>query len=198
MEGERRVCMVMECSKPCEALLACGRAAEVPAYVEAGLRTLGWLMQRQTAERGMFRPVGSEGFADVRQLPRRFDQQPVEAAATIAACLEAARATGSTHWQTIAARAFGWFLGKNDLGVALVDTTTGACRDGLHPDRANENRGAESVISYLLGLADMRQFERLTATRTDMLATRQRPHLQPRGRIVPGDIPEPAGILSAS
>jgi hypothetical protein len=183
----------------CEALIGCGRATGRPDYVEAGLRTLGWLMQRQTGERGLFRPVGSEGFGDIRQAPRRFDQQPVEAAATIAACLEGWRATGSGNWQTGAARAFSWFLGKNDLGVTLVDTATGACRDGLHPDRANENRGAESVVSYLLGLVDMRQFERITATRTDTLAPRQRPHPQPlRGRIVPGDVPKPAGILSAS
>ena len=54
-------------------------------------------------------------------------------------------------------RAFAWFHGENDLGVALVDLGTGSCRDGLHPDRANENRGGESVVSYLLALSDIRQ-----------------------------------------
>ena len=28
-----------------------------------------------------------------------------------------------------------------ELEIALVDPQTGGCRDGLHPDRANENRG---------------------------------------------------------
>ena len=59
--------------------------------------------------------------------------------------------------------AFAWFLGSNDLAVPLVDPQTGSCRDGLHPDRANENRGGESVLSYLLGLAEIRQLARAGA-----------------------------------
>jgi len=46
---------------------------------------------------------------------------------------------------------------SNDLSVPLVDVATGSCRDGLHPDRANENRGAESAVSYLLALTQMRE-----------------------------------------
>ena len=45
-------------------------------------------------------------------------------------------------------RAFGWFLGENDLQTTLIDPDTGRCSDGLHPDRPNENKGAESVLSY--------------------------------------------------
>ena len=60
-------------------------------------------------------------------------------------------------------RAFGWFLGENDLQTALIDPDTGSCSDGLHPDRPNENKGAESVLSYLLGLVEIRQFKRAAA-----------------------------------
>jgi hypothetical protein len=42
-------------------------------------------------------------------------------------------------------------LGDNDLQIALYDLTTGGCRDGLHPDRANENQGAESTLSFRHG-----------------------------------------------
>ena len=91
-------------------------------------------------------------------MPNAFDQQPVEAWASISACLAAYRATGGEEWSLAAGRAFDWFLGKNDLQTALVDPVTGSCSDGLHPDRANENKGAESVLSYLLGLVEMRQF----------------------------------------
>jgi len=90
-------------------------------------------------------------------LPRGFDQQPLEAAATISACLAASRADTDIKWRIDANRAFAWFLGSNDLSVPLVDLSTGSCRDGLHPDRVNENRGAESTVSYLLGLAEMRE-----------------------------------------
>ena len=62
-----------------------------------------------------------------------------------------------------ALRAFEWFLGENDLQSALTDPETGSCSDGLHPDRSNENKGAESVLSYLLSLVEIRQLKRMTA-----------------------------------
>jgi glycosyltransferase involved in cell wall biosynthesis len=144
-----------------QALMLTGMATQTPAYVDAGLRSLRWLMTRQTAPEGHFRPVGTAGFGEQRQHPRAFDQQPVEATATIAACLTAWRADGDAEWKAIAINVFAWFLGSNDLSVALVDPHTGSCRDGLHPDRANENRGGESVVSYLLGLAEIRQLARV-------------------------------------
>jgi hypothetical protein len=55
-------------------------------------------------------------------------------------------------------------LGDNDLQIALYDPTTGGCRDGLHPDRANENQGAESTLSFLLALLEMRQVEEYDGT----------------------------------
>ena len=66
------------------------------------------------------------------------------------------------HGRSTRQRAFAWFLGANDLSTPLVDLETGSCRDGLHPDRANENRGGESVVSYLLGLAEIRQLARVS------------------------------------
>ena len=155
-----------------QALILTGMATQTPDYVDAGLRSLRWLMTQQTATGGHFRPVGTAGFGELRQHPRPFDQQPVEATATIAACLAAWRADGDAEWRTIATRAFGWFLGSNDLSVALVDPHTGSCRDGLHPDRANENRGGESVVCYLLGLAEIRQLARVSAGPTKPPALR--------------------------
>ncbi|MER3515371.1 MAG: hypothetical protein C4310_14055, partial [Chloroflexota bacterium] len=63
----------------------------------------------------------------------RFDQQPIEAHAMVAACLEAHRVTGERRWYDEARRAFEWFLGRNDLRLPLYDEATGGCRDGLHP-----------------------------------------------------------------
>jgi hypothetical protein len=143
-----------------QALMLTGMATKTPAYVDAGLKSLRWLMTQQTAPAGHFRPVGTAGFGEARQHPCTFDQQPVEATATIAACLAAWLADGDAEWKAIATRVFAWFLGSNDLSVALVDPETGSCRDGLHPDRANENRGGESVLSYLLSLAEIRQLAR--------------------------------------
>lgn len=149
-----------------EALIVSGRAAHVPAWTAAGLRSLRWLVGRQTAPSGVFRPVGSQGFLEIDRPPRRFDQQPLEAAATIAACLAARTVDDDPAWRTEADRAFAWFLGENDLSIPLVDLETGACRDGLHPDRANENRGGESVVSWLIGLIQIRSAARAGALRS--------------------------------
>jgi glycosyltransferase involved in cell wall biosynthesis len=141
-----------------QALIQTGLATHTPRYTEVGLRSLHWLMSLQTSSSGCFRPVGSKSFGKIRQKPDAFDQQPVEACATISACFAAWRADKSAEWLTDATRAFEWFLGENDLQTALIDTNTGGCSDGLHPDRPNENKGAESVLSYLLGQLAIRQF----------------------------------------
>ena len=155
-----------------QALVLTGKATQTPRYLDAGLRSLRWLMTQQTTKAGQFRPIGSASFGEQRQRPRAFDQQPLEATATIAACLAAWRADGDPEWKAAAMRAFAWFLGSNDLAVALVDPHTGSCRDGLHPDRANENRGGESVVCYLLGLAEIRQLARVNTSLAKPVALR--------------------------
>ena len=143
-----------------QALVVTGRSVGADKLVRAGLRSLQWLVAIQTAPQGHFRPVGSNGFMlSGRRSPAAFDQQPLEACATIAACAAAYESNSSDLWLVAARRAFAWFLGENDLAIPLVDVATGSCRDGLHPDRANENRGAESVLSYLLGLTALRRLE---------------------------------------
>lgn len=140
-----------------QALIVTGCSTGTPNYLSAGLRSLHWLMSLQTTPAGLFRPVGSRSFGAKRTRPLAFDQQPLEATASISACLAARRAGGDVTWRTHAERAFAWFCGSNDLSLSLIDPETGSCRDGLHPDRANENRGGESVVSYLLSFAEMRQ-----------------------------------------
>ena len=157
-----------------QALLLAGVGTGTPAYTNAGLRSLRWLVTQQTGASGVFRPVGTQGFGDKRAAPRMFDQQPLEATATISACLAAWQADGDPKWKTEALHVFSWFLGHNDLSLPLIDLETGSCHDGLHPDRVNENRGGESVVSYLLSLAEIRQAHRLGESRTKFL-----PHSTP-------------------
>lgn len=148
-------------AKLCEALLISGHAKSEPNYVRVGLQTLCWLMKLQTADAGHFRPIGTQTFGADRRCPEPFDQQPLEACSAVSACLTAAEITGNRWWKQEAHRAFRWFTGDNDLRVPLAETHTGACFDGLHPDRRNANQGAESTLAYLAALT------RLT------LATRQ-------------------------
>jgi len=144
-----------------QALLMCGQWIPDNAMTEVGLESLHWLadLQRADAAGGHFVPIGSNGFYQRGGERARFDQQPVEAQTMASACLEAYRSTGDKRWHKEARRAFEWFLGRNDLNLPVYDPTTGGCRDGLHPDRPNENQGAESTLAFLQTLLELRLAE---------------------------------------
>jgi len=148
------------------ALLTCGQGIPNSDMSEAGLESLSWLADLQRAEEagGYFVPIGSNGFYQRGGERARFDQQPVEAQAMVSACLEAHRITGDKIWYKEARCAFDWFLGRNDLDLPIYDPTTGGCRDGLHPDRPNENQGAESSLAYLQAVLELRLAETTLAS----------------------------------
>ncbi|MGE3819890.1 MAG: glycosyltransferase family 4 protein [Isosphaeraceae bacterium] len=141
------------------ALIAGGRDDPNQRALEVGLEALRWLVNVQRAPRGHFRAVGCHGFYPKGGELARFDQQPIEANATVAACLEAYRVTEDSFWLNEARSAFEWFLGRNDLGLELYDPGTGGCCDGLQIDRVNRNQGAESTLAFLLSLAEMHALE---------------------------------------
>ena len=141
------------------ALIVSGRRMNNEAMLETGLKSLRWLVKLQTSETRAFRPIGSNGFYPRGKPRAKFDQQPIEAQATVAACIAAYHATGDNEWVLEARRAFEWFLGRNDLGLALYDAGTGGCRDGLEVDRLNLNEGAESTLAFLIALAEMQALQ---------------------------------------
>jgi glycosyltransferase involved in cell wall biosynthesis len=148
-----------------QALIRAGMRGANETMVSAGLEALDWLTGVQCCDaKGHFVPIGSHGFYSNKTEKARFDQQPIEACAAVSACLEAYRATATNRWRKEAWSAFNWFLGDNDLQIALYDSSTGGCRDGLHPDRANENQGAESTLSFLMALLEMHKLEESPVT----------------------------------
>lgn len=149
------------------AMILSGRSMNNTTMVELGLKTLRWLIKVQTSEAGSFRPVGSNGFYPRGGVRALFDQQPIEAQCTVSACIEAYHATGDATWLAEARRAFEWFLGRNDLGLALYDSTTGGCRDGLHVDRLSQNQGGESTLAFLLSLAEMQALQNAISSFTE-------------------------------
>jgi len=147
-------------AKLAHALIVSGRATGQTSVYERGMKALHWLVGVQTSPHGQLRPIGSNGFYKRDGARAAFDQQPIEAHTTVSACLAAYRATADPWWHQQAQRAFDWFLGRNDLGIELYAPLTGGCRDGLHPDRGNENQGAESTLAFLLSLAEMQLAQR--------------------------------------
>jgi glycosyltransferase involved in cell wall biosynthesis len=139
-----------------QALLLAGWRSDNQRMIEVGMDSLKWLVVEQHRDDAeVFVPIGSNGFFVEGSDKARFDQQPVEACATISACLEVFRLTEERSWLEEARRVFSWFLGRNDLQIPIYDASTGGCRDGLHPDRINENQGAESTLSFLMALLEM-------------------------------------------
>lgn len=146
-----------------QAMLLVGSACSDDRMITAGLDSLEWLMEKQRCPVNRhFVPIGSQGFYRQGEEQSRFDQQPIEAAGAVSACLQAYRVTGDNRWRSEAWSAFNWFLGENDLQLPLYDSVSGGCRDGLHPDRANENQGAESTLSFLMSLLEMRSLQEST------------------------------------
>src|SRR5271167_1325739 len=151
-----------------QALIRAGVRSGNDEMISTGLETLDWLATLQRCEiKGHFVPIGSDGFYSRKTEKARFDQQPIEACAVVSACLQAYHTTGKSRWRKEAWSAFNWFLGDNDLQIALYEPTTGGCRDGLHPDRANENQGAESTLSFLMALLEMRKLEETDVTESN-------------------------------
>ena len=137
-----------------QAMLQAGHLLGQQRYTNTGLVALEWLCGQQTGHGGQFRPIGSDGFALAGEtLP--FDQQPLEAWATIDACGAAFRHTANGEWSRRAEAAWRWFHGANDRNVPLVDNTTGLCRDGLTPHGVNANTGAESLLAFHLAYVEM-------------------------------------------
>ncbi len=139
-----------------EALLRFGSATSRKDLIDLGLGSLEWLISIQTSEDGFFDPVGNKGFYGRGKAKARFDQQPIEAQATIDACLAALQLTGESRWKENACRAFNWFLGWNTIGLPVYDRDSGGCRDGLGDGGLNQNQGAESTLAFLQSLVAIR------------------------------------------
>ena len=140
-----------------DARIAAGAELADDGLLEEGLRLLEWLVEVETrGEHFSFTPVG--GWAPGEPRPG-FDQQPIEVAAMADACARAFDATGDPIWADRVQLAAAWFLGRNDVGVPLLDARTGGCKDGLERDGVNENEGAESTIALIGALQQVRRVQ---------------------------------------
>jgi hypothetical protein len=124
------------------------------------LESLTWLVKIQQSDKGWIMPIGNQGFYPKEGQISYFDQQPVEVYSLVSACLDAFRITEDVGWYDYTTQAFEWFFGRNALGVSVYDKATGGCRDGLHIDRLNENQGAESTLSLVQSMLELKQFAR--------------------------------------
>ncbi|MCM4078501.1 glycosyltransferase [Paractinoplanes hotanensis] len=146
-----------------EVLIAAGDLLGDETLLRSGLKMLAWLCREQdNGGRLSVVPVG--GWRP--GVPKhRFDQQPIEAAATADACATAAAVTGDERWDEQLFRAIAWFLGDNDGQKPMYDPLTGGCYDGLTATGPNVNQGAESTLALVSTLQHARTLATRSATR---------------------------------
>ncbi len=142
-----------------QAMIIAGVQLERRELVDRGLHILRWLFEKQTAHEGHLSVIGNQGWLRKSGERTQFDQQALEPAALIGACKAAYRASGDGKWLVEMRRCFEWFVGRNDLGLSLIDFKTRGCHDGLAVSGVNENQGAESVLSWLLSLLIMHEMQ---------------------------------------
>jgi len=147
-------------AKLVHALILSGQWIPSPRMVAQGLKSLQWLLKLQLRKDGTVSLIGNQGWMKRGGERARFGQQPVDAMALVEACAEAHRCTQEAVWRERAHQCLGWFLGNNDIQSVIYDYQTGGCRDGLHPDGANVNQGAESSLAWLIALVTMHDLDR--------------------------------------
>lgn len=135
---------------PC-ALYVAGMVMENERYLEIAEKTCRFLID-STFDGDHFSFVGCKGWYERGQTKAVFDQQPLEAAGTVIMLRAAYDASGNAEYLTLQRKAFDWFIGHNDLRIPLYDFRTKGCCDGLMQSGLNANQGAESLLSFMLGL----------------------------------------------
>jgi glycosyltransferase involved in cell wall biosynthesis len=147
-----------------QALMAAASLLDDDEKMRIGKGALNWLIQVQTDPMGYFLPIGSNGFYTKHGISARYDQQPLEATATIDACYEALLLTGESQWEHEVYRAYQWFHGANSEGHSMIDEATGGCLDGLLENDVNRNQGAESTLAYISSVLVVEQMARVKTT----------------------------------
>lgn len=141
-----------------EALLVAGEELEREDMLEAGLKSLRWLLDVQRGESGCLSVIGNEGWFKKGQPRAQFDQQPIEAQCLVQACIRAADITAEDKWLREAERCFQWFTGYNDVNVVMYNPETGGGHDGLKPTGTDPNQGAESTLAYVLSALELNHY----------------------------------------
>jgi hypothetical protein len=164
------------------ALIVAGHRLGAEVMLAIGVQVLSWLVDVQTVPAGHLSPIGAGGWPMNKERPS-FDQKPIDATSLLLAAEAAYIGTGDPRYRLAMERAYAWFLGANDLGVAIADPARGSCADALTATGVEKSRGTEATLMWLTAAEHMRAL-RPTTPRTVVVL--------PRGRT-----PRPAPAPSA-
>lgn len=131
-----------------ESLLIAGDVLKNETFSNKGESSLRFLIKKTFSKTYM--PIGHVKWYKNNHKRSIYDQQPEDPASMIFALATAHKYTGNEKYRKLANICFSWFLGNNSLKKPLYSYENGGVYDGLHPDRVNQNQGAESLVSYLM------------------------------------------------
>lgn len=141
-----------------QALLLGYRHFSEPAYLTTALEALDFLIDLQY-QNGFFDLIGNQGWYFKGRKRALFCQQPLDAGSLTETCLLATALSKQNKYLDLAYAAFQWYLGRNRLGKPLYNPSTGECADGLSQEGPSKNKGAESTISFIIGLVALYRWE---------------------------------------
>ena len=163
------------------ALLRAGSMLGEARVLDSGFQSLAWLNSH--IDRGdHYRFPGHLGWRPGSSIDLSGDEQPLEIRSFVEANAAAYELTGDGMFRARALDAFAWFSGRNRLAAQMVDTY-GGCRDGLGTTSPNENRGAESTLSYVSSYLAVRSLV-ADAARTSLCDTGLAPRLLASARVM--------------
>lgn len=105
--------------------------------------------------------IGNQGWFRKGQMKAIFDQQPIDAAYQVLANVQAYVVLGDKKYLREAKKYFSWFWGNNLLRKPLIDIGDGSCIDGIQRDKLSNNRGAESIVCYLMAQSAIESLTKL-------------------------------------
>lgn len=121
-------------------------------YKKVALESLDFLLNQTFDEKNnCFSFPGNSGWISREGKRSVFAQQPIEAGSTTEACCLAYQISKKKEYRDFAQKAFFWYFGQNLLHLPLVNQETYGILDGLESWGVNQNQGAESIITFLIG-----------------------------------------------
>jgi uncharacterized protein YyaL (SSP411 family) len=152
--------LTYENGRPPFSLFCAFQVTKNQKYLEVAKGSLDFLIeQTYDHSKNCFSFVGNKGWYQKGKKPAIFDQQPIEAGNMVEVCVKAYEVLKDPKYLHFAKTAFLWYLGKNILGLPMIDNLTGGVYDGLESQKVNQNEGAESVLSYILACLALKEIE---------------------------------------
>jgi len=130
-------------------LIEYGQVMKRSSALNSGIEMLDFLNRVTKVDRTPI-AIGNKGWFARGRRKEVFDQQPIDIAYQVLANVRAFENSNDNKYLVEARNYFHWFWGNNLAEKPLIDASDWSCLDGIQENKLSSNRGAESVICYLL------------------------------------------------